>query len=100
MTIMRNSVLAFCIVAFITYSPADWAQQPSSSPEPEQQPIIPGVAGNATQKAPNVITIPTTDENPGLLRENYQIKQSLEFGGRITNYTGNTGTWDSFVNLG
>ena len=30
----------------------------------------------------------------------YKIKQSSEFGGRITNYTGNTGTWDSYVNLG
>ncbi len=42
-----------------------------------------------------------TEDNPGSLHAGpYEIKQSSEFGGRITSYTGNTGTWDSYVNLG
>src|SRR5262249_24095236 len=31
---------------------------------------------------------------------NWVVKQSGEFGGRITNFTGNPGTWDSMVNMG
>lgn len=30
----------------------------------------------------------------------YEMKQSAEFGGRISSHTGNVGTWDTYVNLG
>lgn len=30
----------------------------------------------------------------------FKVKQAAEFGGRISDFTGNQGTWDTFVNLG
>ncbi|HYX52269.1 MAG TPA: hypothetical protein VE783_02385 [Candidatus Limnocylindrales bacterium] len=30
----------------------------------------------------------------------FEVKQIAEFGGRITDFTGNAGTWDSYVNMG
>jgi hypothetical protein len=39
-------------------------------------------------------------ENAGETWGNYEVKQSAEFGGRISDFTGNEGMWDTFVNLG
>jgi hypothetical protein len=38
-------------------------------------------------------------EQNGLDQGNYNIKQSIEFGGRFTSVSGNTQTYDTFVNL-
>ncbi|HEY2822213.1 MAG TPA: hypothetical protein VGJ06_14305 [Candidatus Acidoferrum sp.] len=39
------------------------------------------------------------DEQKGVDQGNYNIKQSIEFGGRITSIGGDTSTYDTFVNL-
>jgi hypothetical protein len=39
------------------------------------------------------------DEQVGVNQENYNVKQSIEFGGRITSISGNTQSYDTFVNL-
>lgn len=39
------------------------------------------------------------DEQPGLDQGNYNIKQSIEFGGRFTNISGDQQTYDTMVNL-
>jgi hypothetical protein len=39
------------------------------------------------------------DEQKGIEQGNYNIKQSVEFGGRFTSIGGNTQTYDTFVNL-
>src|SRR5947209_19489338 len=41
-----------------------------------------------------------TEENAGERWGTYEVKQSAEFGGRISGFTGNAGVWDTFVNLG
>ena len=38
-------------------------------------------------------------EGEGIDSGNYNIKQSVEFGYRFTDFTGNQGTYDTFVNL-
>src|SRR5215471_17552143 len=97
---MNANKLAWAIAAaVIVFCPAARAQQ-STTPAETPPPLITGVAVNAAQKAPNAVSIPTTEENPGVLSNGYEIKESFEFGGRITSYTGSTGTWDSYVNLG
>jgi hypothetical protein len=76
--------------------------QESSNPKaplPVQVPQ-PGVVVDATQKAPNVVTLLTTETNPGETLGPYDVKESAEVGGRITSQTGNVGTWDTYVNLG
>ncbi|HEY1467719.1 MAG TPA: hypothetical protein VGF61_01655 [Candidatus Acidoferrum sp.] len=40
-----------------------------------------------------------TDEEKGIDQGNYNIKQSIEFGGRITNISGNQQTYNTLVNL-
>jgi len=40
-----------------------------------------------------------TGEQKGVDQGNYNIKQSIEFGGRFTSISGNTQTYDTFVNL-
>jgi hypothetical protein len=39
------------------------------------------------------------EEQKGIDQGNYNIKQSIEFGGRFTNISGNSQTYDTFVNL-
>src|SRR5215472_13166056 len=59
-----------------------------------------GVAVDSARKSDVLATWVTTEHNPGETTSNWLIKQSGEFGGRITDFTGNPGTWDSMVNLG
>lgn len=98
MKLISSSVIGIIGSIALAASPA-LAQQSSSQTEAQQQ-VTPGVAVNAAQKAPNFQTLTTTEDNPGVMSGPYEVKESAEFGGRITNYSGNTGTWDTFVNLG
>jgi hypothetical protein len=40
------------------------------------------------------------DQNNGETWGDFVVKQTAEFGGRISDFSGNQGTWDTFVNLG
>jgi len=40
------------------------------------------------------------DANEGVTLGNYSLQQSFEFGYRVTDFSGNQGTYDTFVNLG
>lgn len=59
-----------------------------------------GVAVDSARKSDALATWNTTENNQGEPTGPWVIKQSVELGGRITNFTGNQGTWDTFVNLG
>ena len=78
------------------------AQQPANPPEAStpQSVTNPEIGVNSARKAPPVEPFSLTEDNPGRNAGPYEMRLSTEFGGRITNYTGNTGTWDSYVNLG
>src|SRR5690348_15530691 len=39
------------------------------------------------------------EEQKGIDEGNYNVKQSIEFGGRFTNISGDTQAYDTFVNL-
>ena len=71
------------------------AKQKSST----RQPVL-GVAVDSARKSDVLATWITTEHNEGQAGGPYIIKQSAEFGGRITDFSGNTGTWDTMVNLG
>src|SRR5215510_4794524 len=64
-----------------------------------QQPDL-GIAVDSARKSDALSTWITSEHNPGESAGPYLVKQSAEFGGRITDFTGNTGTWDTMVNLG
>jgi hypothetical protein len=59
-----------------------------------------GVAVDSGRKSDALVTWITSENNPGEANGPWVIKQSVEFGGRITDFSGNVGTWDTFVNLG
>ena len=93
-------------------APADQtetAQQPAADKNKQQAPAKTetrtpqpelGVAVDSARKSDALATWVTTEHNEGEIGGPWLIKQSAEFGGRITDFTGNTGTWDTFVNLG
>jgi len=58
-----------------------------------------GAAADAARKSSDAPQYPepTVDETTAI---GFEMKQSAEFGGRISGYSGNPGVWDTFVNLG
>ncbi|HXA85713.1 MAG TPA: hypothetical protein VNZ47_11585 [Candidatus Dormibacteraeota bacterium] len=70
-----------------------------SEGEEHRQPDL-GVAADSARKSDVLATWITTEHNEGENAGPWVIKQSTEFGGRLTDFTGNAGTWDTFVNLG
>jgi hypothetical protein len=55
---------------------------------------------DSARKASDLPAANDPDINRGESWSGFEVKQSAEFGGRITDFTGNVGTWDTFVNLG
>jgi hypothetical protein len=70
----------------------------AANKDEERQPEL-GVSVDSGRKSDALATWVTTENNPGRIND-WVVKQSIEFGGRFSDYTGNTGTWDTFVNLG
>jgi len=62
--------------------------------------LPPGVSIDSSRKSPLGATGTTTENNSGLSMDQYSIKQTVELGGRIADYSGNQSMWDSYVNLG
>src|SRR5947209_7485083 len=78
-----------------------FAQQSSEqAPAGNSEQITPGVSVDAAHKSSDLTTSVTTEKNKGETGLGFEIKQSAEFGGRISDFTGNPGMWSTFVNLG
>lgn len=75
--------------------PAPAAKKDDSRPQPDL-----GVAVDAGRKSDVLANWFTSEHNPGQQAGPWIIKQSVEFGGRFSDFTGNQGLWDTFVNLG
>src|ERR1051326_6233455 len=59
-----------------------------------------GVTVDSARKSSELPAWDTTGENPGVEQAGYEIKQSVEFGGRISDNSGSEPMWDTLVNLG
>jgi hypothetical protein len=88
------------IAAFSLPCLSAFAQQPSSSNAPADQQIAPGVAVDSARKSTDLPGYVTTSENEGAKAGVYEVRQSVEFGGRVTSFSGNPGMWDTYVDLG
>jgi hypothetical protein len=75
------------------------AQQPSRATAPAEQQTTPGVAVDSARKTVDLPGYSTTEQNEGSTLGQYEVRQSIEFGGRISNFSGNPGMWSSYVNL-
>lgn len=58
------------------------------------------LAVDSARKASDLPPANDPDINKGESWSGFEVKQTAEFGGRVTDFTGNVGTWDTFVNLG
>lgn len=76
------------------------AQASSSGQSPAQQELTPGTSVDAARKSGDNPPYITTETPQGEMWGEYLAKEVAEFGGRISDFTGNPGMWDSFVNLG
>jgi hypothetical protein len=68
--------------------------------EPDLNPASVSLAVDSGRKATDLPPAIDTEENIGENWGGFEVKQSAEFGGRFSDFTGNQGMWDSFVNLG
>ncbi|MBZ5506173.1 MAG: hypothetical protein LAO78_11990 [Acidobacteriia bacterium] len=68
--------------------------------EPDLNPASVSMAVDSGRKASDLPVARDTEENIGENWGGYEVKQSAEFGGRFSAFTGNQGLWDTFVNLG
>ncbi len=81
-------------------NPAAASDQDPTLREPANQPPSLGVSVDSARKSPDLPTSVTTENNTGATWGVYEVKQAAEFGGRISDFTGNPATWDTLVNLG
>ena len=59
-----------------------------------------GPATDSARKSSDAPQYPEPTPKEETTALGFDIKQSAEFGGRISDFTGNQGMWDTFVNLG
>lgn len=59
-----------------------------------------GPAADATRKSSDAPQYPQPTAAQETTAIGFEVKQSAEFGGRISGFSGNAGVWDTFVNLG
>jgi hypothetical protein len=58
------------------------------------------LAVDSARKASDLPAAVDAEQNEGQNRGGFEVKQSAEFGGRISSFTGSQALWDTFVNLG
>jgi len=80
--------------------PATEQKSPAEQKPAGEQISAPGVSVDAARKTSDLATSVTTETDRGVEAGLYKIKQSAEFGGRLSDFTGSQAMWDTFVNLG
>jgi hypothetical protein len=68
--------------------------------EAEATPASLSRAVDAARKTSDLPPAPDTELNEGQNWGGFEVKQSAEFGGRISDFTGSPGMWATFVNMG
>ncbi len=74
-------------------------QQPASGTGPAEQPVTPGIAVDSARKTVDLPGYNTTGSNEGAQLGDYEVKQTIEFGGRVADISGSRSIWDSYVNV-
>jgi hypothetical protein len=95
------AVLILCSLAMSAQTPATPTATPATTDKKDNG-NLPSVslAVDSGRKASDLPPAIDTEENQGENWGDYEVKQSAEFGGRITSFSGSQGNWDTLVNLG
>ena len=102
---LRTWALAL-MTAMVLCSPALSAQTANDNQnkndkkEADTNPVSVSLAVDSARKASDLPPAIDTEQNLGENWGGYEVKQSAEFGGRISDFTGSQAMWDTFVNLG
>jgi hypothetical protein len=88
--------ILLCAVSSIAQSGSD----NKTKKESEVNPVSPSIAVDSARKASDLPPAIDTEENQGENWGGFEVKQSAEFGGRISDFTGSQAMWDTFVNMG
>src|SRR5215472_3025130 len=94
----RMPFLGSFAIAFVVTSPL-FAQEQASGTAPAEQQVTAGVAVDSTRKSSVLAASPSTESNPGVEAGNYEIKQSIELGGRVADFSGSRSMWSTLVNV-
>lgn len=98
---MRRVVVAGLLFFGSSLLPAGLSAQQASDEKPATPPPVElGVRVDSARKSADLPHTATTEDNKGETWGIYETRQSAEFGGRISDFTGNQGTWDTYVNMG
>jgi hypothetical protein len=73
------------------------AQQETTTTAPT---MTQGPTVDASRKSSDAPSYPESAPKSETITAGYELKQAAEFGGRVADFSGNEGTWDTFVNLG
>ena len=91
-------------MAFILFGPiAAFAQSATGNKDKKETPVNPVSPSLAVDGARKTVDLPPaidTEANEGENVGGFDVKQSAEFGGRISDFTGSQAMWDTFVNMG
>jgi hypothetical protein len=100
--ILTLSVLALFLPAYSLFAQTstDKDKDKDKNEKTTNEPATIGVSVDSSRKSADLPNSLTTETNPGVNAAGYEIKQTIELGGRLSDFTGNPGTWDTFVNLG
>ena len=82
---------------------AAFAQSATDSKDKKETPVNPVSPSVAVDGARKTVDLPPaidTEANEGEIVSGMVVKQSAEFGGRISDFTGSQAMWDTFVNMG
>ncbi len=90
-----------CLLAASLFAQTPSDKDKKDTKAAENQPVAAGVAVDSARKSNDLpVSWDPTQLNPGETVGPYEIRQSAEFGGRVSDFSGNRGVWDTFVNLG
>src|SRR5262245_15672610 len=88
----RMPSLASYVIALVAASPL-LAQEQTSPQAPANQQVTAGVAVDSTRKSSELAASPSTESNPGIEAGGYEVKQSIEMGGRVADFSGSRSMW-------
>ncbi|HEY4678103.1 MAG TPA: hypothetical protein VIJ01_13115 [Candidatus Angelobacter sp.] len=93
------AVITLCSLALSAQAADDNKAKPASK-ETQANPASLSLPVDSARKTSDLPPAIDTDMNQGENWGGYEVKQSAEFGGRISDFTGSQAMWATFVNLG
>ena len=96
--------LFLALAVAILLSPAMYGQATDDTKKESNaaggNPTSVSIAVDSGRKTTDLPPAVDTEKNEGQNWGGFEVKQSAEFGGRISDFTGSQAMWDTFVNLG